>query len=230
MTDAGFVIYRVRSQTAPPEGRYEFRVWPRSPHPAGSALQRFWPQVGAERRTDVYLVHAASDLLLVKLRDGQRLEIKRRGHDVGSVQYWSTQFSTGFPLAAQERAALAEALDLTRGLSADAALSPAHLLATLDARAELVVPKRVRKSRLLFLSGACRAEVCRVAVGSWTGLTIALEAPDLPSIAVAVDDLRLGSLPNRSYGEALVRLANPSPQDRRRLPSGAGTHQEEPAP
>ncbi|GEM_PF-986429 len=219
MTDTGFVIYRARRRTVQAEGRYEYRVWPRSPHPAGSVLQRFWSQVGAERRTDVYLVHAASDRLLVKLRDGHRLEIKRRGDDVGTVQYWTMPFSTEFPLPADERTALSDALYLTRDLSADAAFSPAHLLAALDTRAAAVVPTRVRKSRLLFQSGKCRAEVCRVTVGSWTGLTIALEAPDLRSIARPIDELRLGALANRSYGEALVRLANPSSPHRRGLPA-----------
>jgi len=64
----------------------------------------------------------------------------------------------------------------------------------------------VCKSRLLFETGGCRAEICRVSVAGWRGMTIALESGDLAALVGALDDLRLGGLPNRSYGEALARL------------------------
>ena len=84
------------------------------------------------------------------------------------------------------------------------------------------------KSRLLFRRGNCRAEVCRVSVAGWRGVTIALEAADLPSIAEALDDLHLGALPNRSYGEALLRHA-PAGTRRRRLPGTPAPTERKPA-
>ena len=218
----GFVTTGHRRFTRPDNGRFEYRIWPRLTHPAVSILHRSWPLVDAERRADIYLVHASSHRALVKLRDGDRLEIKRRGDCVGSVEYWTMPISAKFPLATAESDALTDALALPEALPADASLSPAHLLAALDARGRPVVPKvvsqTVRKSRLLFRSGLCRAEVCRVVAGGWARLTVALEAPDIPSIAAAIEELHLGVLPNRSYAEVLVNLAD-AQTDRRRLSS-----------
>lgn len=208
MTDTAFVIRRARNGASPQESRFEYRVWPRSSHPAVSLLHRFWPLTDAERRSDIYLVHPASDRTLVKLRDGRRLEIKRRERDVGTVQHWAMPVSTEFPLTPARLRDLAVALSLRGDLSETAGLSPAHLVAEHDAFSTTVVPQAVRKSRLLFRVGSCRAEICRVSIAGWRGLTIALDSPDLPPLAAALEALHLGTLPNRSYGEALVRLAS----------------------
>lgn len=217
MTDTAFVIRRSRPRAPPDRGRFEYRVWPRVPHPAVSLLLRDWPQTGAERRSDIYLLHPAGDRTLVKLRGGRRLEIKRRDADVGTVQHWTMAGSAEFPLAPAVRGELAAALSLPADLPQAAGRSPAHLLAALAGAGARVVPQTVDKSRLLFREADCRAEICRVSFAGWRGVTIALEAKGLPSIAAALDDLHLGALPNRSYGEALLRhgiLQTP----RRRLP------------
>ncbi|SDC03452.1 hypothetical protein [Ruegeria marina] len=209
MTPREFVISESIQAPTGNDGRYEYRVWPRPGHPAIAILNSNWPLVAAERRSDIYLVHAASDRILVKLRSGRRLEIKRREGDVGRIQYWTMPFTSEFPLTASGRHRLAGALSLHGDLPRAASLSPAHLLAAIDARDGRVFPQTVRKSRMLFRNGGCRAEICRVAVGGWTGRTVALEAPDLPSIALAIDPLHLGTLANRSYGDALSRLFAP---------------------
>src|SRR6056297_85298 len=98
MTGAGFVVLAARRGAGPRDGRYEYRVWPRQPHPALSRLQRTWPLVAAERRSDIYLLPTAPGRALVKLRDGERLEIKRRTHDVGTIQHWEMPVSARFPL------------------------------------------------------------------------------------------------------------------------------------
>ncbi len=210
MTGAGFVVLAARRGAGPRDGRYEYRVWPRQPHPALSRLQRTWPLVAAERRSDIYLLPTAPGRALVKLRDGERLEIKRRTHDVGTIQHWEMPVSARFPLRRRHRAELAEALDLPGGLDVETGQSPAHLLAALGETAPSVAAQTVRKSRVLFDRGDCRAEIARAAAGGWTCLTLALEADKLPFIAMALDDLRLGSLPNRSYGAVLGPLFGPS--------------------
>ncbi|MFA8385675.1 MAG: hypothetical protein ACEPO2_08625 [Pelagibaca sp.] len=194
----------------PPEGRYEYRIWPGSGHPAIAILNGAWTLSSAERRSDIYLLHPASDRALVKLRSGDRLEIKRRGRDVASIQHWSMPLSTNFPLAASDRNRLADTLGLRRILPEEAGLSAAHLLSEVATRDDCVIPRTVTKSRLLFRTSGCRAEICRVGVGRWGGKTIALEGNDLTSLALAVEHLNLGSLPNRSYGEALLRLVIPN--------------------
>ncbi len=214
MTPPGFVISGRPQAQARAGGRFEYRIWPRAGHPAIAMLNAGWPLVAAERRSDIYLLHAASDRMLVKLRAGDRLEIKRREADMGAIQCWSMPVSEGFPLTAAARHGVARALDLPAGLPEVAGLSAAHLLAAIDAQGGRVIPRTVRKSRLVFRSAGCRAEICRVAVGSWTGRSVALDAADLRRIAQALDHLRLGSLPNRSYGEALMRLLVPEPAAR----------------
>ncbi len=218
MNDTAFILFRPPRQTRRVDGRFEYRVWPRPSHPAVSMLQGLFPLTNAERRVDIYLMGEASDAVLVKLRDGSRLEIKRRGKDVGSVQFWEMPVSTRFPLTVAERVQLAAALGLQERLSAEAGLSPAHLLTALAALRRRVDPRMVRKSRLVFDVGGCRAEICRVATGDRAGLSVALEATDIPSIASAMDTLRIGGLPNRSFGEALCRLFAAHP-DVRGLPA-----------
>ncbi|MFW5642118.1 MAG: hypothetical protein ACOCTP_04160 [Roseicyclus sp.] len=200
---AAFLAREPDRQGPPPEARYEVRIWPRRPHPAVSLLQGGWPQSGAERRADIYLVHPESERVLVKLRGGERLEIKRLARRIGSVERWTMPVSTDFPLSAPARQAVAEALDLPGSPSEVAGTSPAHLLAALDGP---VRARTVRKSRLLFEAGCCRAEICRVAIDDWTGTTLALEAEDLPALTAAMDTLGLGDLPNRSYGALLLRI------------------------
>lgn len=217
MTGTAFVIRRSRRSTPPPESRFEYRVWPKSPNVAVSLLHRFWPLTDAERRSDIYLVHPGSDRTLIKLRDGKRLEIKCRESDVGTVQHWTMPVSTEFPLTAARLSDLTGALALRSRLPAAAGLSPAHLVAELDALDVPVVAQTVQKSRLLFGNGSCRAEICRVSVAGWRGLTVALEAATLPGIATALDDLHLGTLPNRSYGEVLVHFASLQTRRRRLL-------------
>lgn len=208
-------VFRARRQDAPgADARFEYRIWPRIPHPAKSLLQRAWPLIGSERRADIYLMTGQSDRALVKLRDGERLEIKLREACGPHLQRWSMPVSRRFPLMRSELGTLAEALRLPQGLPSVAALSPAHLVAELDNAMAPVIPQTVRKSRLLFRSGGCRAELCRVTAGGWKGITVALEADDRASITAAICALQLGSLPNRSYGEALQRLMPSQPEGR----------------
>ncbi len=211
MTEPSFVLYDAGRRSGLPNGRYEYRVWPRQVHPAVSYLQRRWALVSAERRSDIYLLSTPRNSNLVKLRNSQQLEIKRRHQDVGTIQYWTMPVSAEFPLATTHQDQVAQALTLRRGLTTKAGQSPAHFLASLPAQTPTVDSHRVQKSRLVFERGACRAEVCRVGFGRWSGLSIALESPSLPSIATAMDDLQLGTLPNRSYGEMIELLCGAFP-------------------
>ena len=199
-------------ETVRPNGRLEYRVWPGAAHPATARLHARWPQTGAERRDDIYLLHADSDRALIKLRAGTRIEIKRRHRDAGRVQHWSMPLSTGFPLGPGTREALARALSLA-ALPPVAGESPAHLLAALAGMRAPVLPKTVRKARLLFGDETCRAEICRVAVDGWRGTTVALEATDPQAMTRATTSLRLNGLPNRSYGAALMALTGPQGRD-----------------
>jgi len=194
-------------------GRYEFRVWPHDEPKAAALLQQYWPLVGAERRTDLYLLTELSPLRLVKLRADNRLEVKNPRHDLGPLQYWTHNAYPLFPLPIPDLRALAEALGLT-GLMPDAGRSPGHLVASLGDMAPAIVPMTVCKSRLLFRKGSSRAEICRVAVAGWSRLTLAIDDPDPDSALATLDALGLGHMPNRSYGDVLGRrwlAAAPAP-------------------
>ncbi|WP_292286033.1 hypothetical protein [Marivita sp.] len=185
-------------------GRYEFRVWPHDVPQAAALLQKSWPLVGAERRTDLYLLTQNSPSRLVKLRAGNRLEVKRRGQDLGPLQHWTNHAYPLFPLPLRALRALAQTLGLT-GLAPDAGRSPGHLVARLGNTSPAILPMGVSKSRLLFRKGSSRAEICRVTVSGWSRLTLALEDPDPDSARATIDALRLGHMPNRSYGDVLCR-------------------------
>lgn len=194
-------------------GRYEFRVWPREMPQAAGILQKSWSLVGGERRSDIYLLTGHSPERLVKLRAGNRLEVKRREHDAGLLQYWVHDAYPLFPLSRPALRVLAGELGLP-GLDTEAARSPGHLLARLGAFSATVLPMTVRKSRLLFRKDDTRAEICHVAVDGWTRLTLAIEDPDPERALATVEALALADLPNRSYGDMLGP---------RRIPAGAAS-------
>lgn len=194
-------------------GRYEYRVWPQDAPPSVALLQQFWPLVGAERRTDLYFLTEQSPVKLVKLRAGNRLEVKRRDHDLGPLQHWAYHAYPPFPLSRPDVRALAGALGLTR-LAPEAGQSASHLVAGLGDAVPAILPMTVNKSRLRFRAGSSRAEICRVTIAGWSRLTLAVEDSDPDSALATIDALRLGHLPNRSYGDVLCRrqlAAEPSP-------------------
>lgn len=185
------------------EGRYEFRVWPRGPASTIALLHSRWPLAGAETRADIYLSTTQSPWTLVKLRAGTRLEIKRRGTDLGVLQYWTCPVSAEFPLSRRLLRALAGALGLPGGLPPEAALTPAHLLAALALAAPRVTPVTVRKARLTFCRGTCRAEICRAAVFGRMRKTVAIEDADPRFARAGIAVLGIDGLPNLSYGDLL---------------------------
>jgi hypothetical protein len=203
MTSFAFVIREATLQSPSKQGRYEYRIWPRRTPPIVPALQRDWALDGAETRGDIYLLSSNSAIALVKLRDGRRLEIKRRGQDCGNLQHWWVVLSEDFPLPPSALRQLAIALLIPDPLPQTACLSPAHLLAALQKFDDNFETLTVRKSRLSFRQVSCRAEITRVVWANRTGLTIALEDPDPSHAERAIQALELGHWPNRSYGDVL---------------------------
>lgn len=217
--DRATVAVCTRKHKPPPDdGRYEYRTWPRMSHRATTLLNKNWRQVAAERRTDIYLLNSDSHRVLAKLRKGVRLEIKVLQNRIGTVEYWTMPLSSAFPLTAEVRGMVGEVFKVPQSLPEASGLTAAHLLAALNVS---ISPVCVRKSRLLFRSASCQAEICRVAIDDWTGHTIAVEAPDIPAIAGGIDALNLGSLPNRSYGEKLLQRRDPLPRYRQLTSGGA---------
>jgi len=191
------------------DGRYEFRIWPSHWPRAAALIQKFWLLAGAERRSDIYLLTSCSPRRLVKLRAGNRLESKRRGSDLGVLQYWTPHPYPMFPLSRETMRQLARELEVAP-LPDESGISPGHLVARLGRTAPEVRVETVCKSRLLFRNGSTRAELCRVAVADQTRPTLAIEDPDPESARRTLDLLGIGHLINRSYGEMLCRRVLPA--------------------
>lgn len=211
MTGIDFILVRRTVPDRMTSGRLEFRCWPQGTPPAIGLLQRDWQMTATETRHDIYLLSRLSDVRLVKLRDGARLEVKSRGPDIGGLQTWGVPLSAAFPLPPAALADVTSALGMATMPDTVAMLSPAHLLAALAVAQARVAVLPVRKARLSFRRGSCLAEVARV---DWLGrhaLTIAVEGEDPSDCAAAIGDLGLAGYRNLSYGEMFQpgRLAAP---------------------
>jgi len=204
-----FQIISENTQRQTPQSQFEFRIWPHSWPAAASQVQKSWQLMGAERRSDIYLLTPHSADRLVKLRAGTRLETKRRSYDCGPLQFWTNHLYPVFPMPRLALRALAGDLSVDP-LPPEFGLSPAHLVAGLGASAPTVLPLTVRKSRLVFSKGNSRAELCHVAMFGQTRLSLAIEAPDPDSAFRTIDSLDIGDMPNRSYGEMLCLRALPA--------------------
>lgn len=198
----GFLLIADTAPRQADQGRFEFRVWPRVWPDATILMQKYWPLVGAERRSDIYLVTPCSPFCLVKLRGGTQLETKRRGRDVAALQSWTHEAIGPFPLAPLVVRALARDLQVA-GLPPDAGRSPGQLVACLSSPATRVHSVPVRKSRLIFHGDETRLEICRVVIAGRTRLTLAIEASDPDRALRTVDALGIGHMPNLSYGDVL---------------------------
>lgn len=185
------------------DGRFEFRVWPRHPIPAMTLLQTVWPLVSTETRSDIYLLSPISRHLLVKLRGGRDLEIKRRYADLDGLQYWVSLPPETFPLSRRALTRVAVALACPNHFPPGAGLTQGHLLASLTATNPQVQPRIVQKSRLVFQRSGCLAEITRASWNNQSRLTVALEGQDAVSVATEVRRLELQELLNRSYGDVL---------------------------
>lgn len=200
-----FVLQEPSEAANPVSARYEYRAWFGSVPHSVERLQRSWTFTRAERRTDIYLLSPRQPLTLAKLRDGERLEVKRRLRYEGPHQVWANRRFSVFPLSSEE-------VERFAGLTGIEAQAPAldgrnagNFLTSLIAVSAPIEPVAVRKSRLLFKQGDCQAEITRVQAIDFHAITLAIEAYDRSSADRAVRSLHLNSLPNMAYGEALWR-------------------------
>lgn len=203
MTSCMFIMHEPDFETPSKHGRYEYRIWPRSIPASVPMLHRDWVLENAQSRADIYLLNGNSSHTLVKLRDGKRLEIKRRGKDLRGLQHWRVALSQDFPLSRLALDDLTTALRLPNRPSQAARLSPAHCLAELSDSSSSLETRTLQKSRLIFRRGTCRAEITRVTWNGLPRLTIALEDPEPDRAAQGVRALGLDRWPNRSYGDVL---------------------------
>lgn len=177
--------------------RWEMRVWFEEGHEGLDRLAREGEDLGAEYRTDVYIL-TKEDALLPKLRDERLFEVKRRLDRRDGLERWVLETSQPFPLPQEAAGAVLP----------DA---PAHALATPEAFrafaetfAEFaVVP--LRKHRRRFRLGAAEAEIAATS-GGLPAASLGIEAARFKDAQAAAERLGIIGLPNKDYGQALRGL------------------------
>ncbi len=189
------------------DARYEYRIWPTTLPRANAHLQNGWTLERCEARSDIYLLSSFSTRQIIKLRDGERLELKSLIGMCGALQLWEVPLATGFPLGLEDLRRVDECLNPAQILNPAARLSPSHLIADLTQPRADVAILNVRKSRALFTRDGCRAEITQVRVAGKPLMTFAIEDPDPDHARRIVRELELEDLPNRDYGDVLRAAA-----------------------
>ncbi|NWG47462.1 MAG: hypothetical protein HXY25_13085 [Alphaproteobacteria bacterium] len=183
---------------------FEFRCWPRVLPEAAGELQRNWTHVRTERRDDIYLLPPRPGADLVKLRAGERLEMKHRLGRQGALELWRTSLSEAFPLPPGPAARLSSALgrEGAAALPPGSLLSPSLLLATLWEEGTIACV-RLHKTRAVFETPGARAEVTHLSLSLGDWLTFALEAEAAEVAEAWIETLGLGDFANLDYGARL---------------------------
>jgi len=175
--------------------RWEHRVWFDGPAEPLERLAREGEEVGAEYRTDTYLL-GPDAALLPKLRDNARFEVKRLLETKDGLERWRAETSLPFPVSG------ANVYRVLPGVPSESLRSPEALLAY-AATLEGMRVVAVRKHRRRYALDEGEAEITMTQGGSLPAATLGIEAPDHDGAMALVRRLGTDPFPNRSYGTAL---------------------------
>ncbi|MBA4225561.1 MAG: hypothetical protein C0456_02930 [Hyphomonas sp.] len=176
----------------------EYRAWPDQDDALAATIRRHFQSRHREDRTDDYLlpVSRCSLSFLPKIRAGKKFEIKQKIRTEGAIEIWRRILSESFPLHPNAQRVL-EAVYPGARFSGGALDTPGRLVGALMPNAFIC---RVRKTRLTFRKGACKAEITQIeALGKET-LTVALECSKLAPLADYLQKQGSSLLPNIDYG------------------------------
>ena len=179
--------------------RWEHRAWFGGPAEPPARLAREGEEVGAEYRTDTYLLTDDGDLL-AKLRGGARYEVKRRTASCDGLERWVMTSSLQFPLGADDAAPVLPDAPAS-------ALADAGALAAYAATVSTLTVASVRKHRRRYRLGAAEAEITAVQANRVVAETVGIEAAAFADARAAAERLGTIDLPNRDYG-AWLRLGD----------------------
>ncbi|TVQ28815.1 MAG: hypothetical protein EA370_16040 [Wenzhouxiangella sp.] len=154
--------------------------------------------------TEVYLVAASRDDQNIKIR-GDQLDIKQRIAEREDFQQWAPLGKWSFPLAADARKALTEALGLDTVID-QAAGSALDTLIDHFVQQRQVVVIDLFKRRFGFEIGNCQAELAEVTINGAALKTACVESTDLAAARELSEQLGLAAYPNTSYIDALMRV------------------------
>lgn len=199
-----FTLPETRAREESAEGRYEFRCWPATPAKSLGALSRYGQIDACETRADIYILSRLTHRVLVKLRGGDRLEIKTLDFFEWPLQHWRMALSTPFPLNKEDMGLFRHALDLGTDFPGVGGETPAHLVASLAEVAPFAPMCTVEKTRALYSLGGCRAEATIARFRGNRHVTIGLEGEDRQAMARTLETLGVSGLSNRHYGDTLA--------------------------
>ena len=180
---------------------FEYRAWPDHTEAFSAAIREQFTLHKQEERTDQYFLATDDPEVLPKIRGGNRLEIKVKVGETGSIARWRRQFSQKFPLDDRSldevNRAFPRVVLSTRDLK-----SPERLCRALH---QSYIECALAKRRLLFRTAHCSAEITDVTVHGRTAVTIALEGESAAPVETFLSLMGSPLLPNEDYGIWLNR-------------------------
>lgn len=148
-----------------------------------------------EERSDLYCIWPTDGDLLPKLRDANRLQIKRRLAAHGALESWAMLLDVPFPLGDADRMIAAEHLGC--GLTAAHGRCVQAFIRALDRNGMEMV--RVAKVRRQVVRDGVKIEHVLACGSGIAQASIALESTDREGLLLAMAALGVATLPNRSY-------------------------------
>ena len=170
---------------------WEYRVWTDT---MPEALKDEWTE--EEIRTDTYFLSPLTRWLL-KIRGGERLELKVNLETRDRMEHWTTQLSSAFPLTPRT---VHEATSLH--LSEYACQKPDRLTTFVDLCTNFDVVD-VHKYRRLTTIGSTQVEWTQAQIAGQLLHTVAFEAKDIEELKKIVKLMDLGDHTNCDYGRLL---------------------------
>ena len=208
----------VSDETYPDEpGRWEFRCWRSADERSVFAPTGDWSALPEEARADIYLRTPEESGLLVKIRDGARIEAKVLVDVRNRLERWRPLFELGFPV---ERGAGSTLF----GLLAPGATPPeaacdglVFFVAAVNARGCRPATALIEKRRRRWRSGARWIESVHVTLDGWRASSLCVESKREDDVSVLLRDLDLEGQENLNYGAAIERRLCRPKEARRKL-------------
>jgi exopolyphosphatase / guanosine-5'-triphosphate,3'-diphosphate pyrophosphatase len=187
--------------------RWEWRVFGDGLEAAAAAFASLTPGP-TEESEELYLLSAAG--ANVKIR-ADLLDIKLlREVDADGLERWEPVLKHGFPLPPAAVSTVFEALGVDPPPLPRDAYSLDQVLATLEPSGA-VRAVTVRKRRVRYPLGGCKAEITEVEADGRGTRTIAVESEDASAVIAAVRDVGLDAHGNTSYPRGLAALVDAGP-------------------
>lgn len=187
--------------------RFEFRCWLEDPAMCDIFDQSGWHDKDEESRTDLYLFGPDEESrALVKLREGQRLEVKYLTDTQGNLEKWEPLLSRAFPLSLEDIKLLETHLRINLKKPEVALQAPAFLIASLVNSVDPLSLIATQKYRRRFSKADCLAETVQVRTQERELYSLCLEAEKRETVQHFVTELGLETYENLNYGAALMKF------------------------